>query len=393
MKPRTNAKKHVLFWCAHASIAVGLFGAWQARENLVDTNSPIHWDEVPATILNTTLVHRTELSEDPSVPGNDSAEDYIQAAYRYEFQGQQFTGSRISLHSLQGSTDTRNSQMQQILIDARESGGTLACRVNPKNPHESSLLWVRHPANNLYPNLCAFLFICIGAALASVALYKPANHKGDLILAQRKHTHVHMAAATLAATAYTALILAIELSIIGSEYFPPSSFWYATIPACLLVLTRYTYKHYRRFGVSTLKLHPNPAVPGHSLTTTVSVPRKIDREVLATLRIVHEFEPNGPNKRLRRQCIWKESHSAVFRSTQHGQSAISTKFALPIDLPTSSESPSVSPKYEIKLLSTTPGINYEATFDVPVLDSADFPNPNLPNTFFHSPPISGAKPW
>jgi hypothetical protein len=105
-------------WATY-TIAATLQTAWQSRD----------WVKVRATID----------AADLRTGGGDSTTHQAQASYRYRFNGQQYSGTRLGVSALGGSDniDDWHEQIAARLADARTAGIPITVFVNPVNPAEA----------------------------------------------------------------------------------------------------------------------------------------------------------------------------------------------------------------------------------------------------------------
>ncbi|MBL0143338.1 MAG: DUF3592 domain-containing protein [Betaproteobacteria bacterium] len=118
-----------IFVCLVFGLPFGGVGVW-ATHSIVETLSAARsardWVKVRATVDNAKL---------ESGDGTYRAE----AAYRYRFEGKDYTGTRLGISTLGGSDniDDWHEQIAGRLEDARSAGIPITVWVNPDNPAEA----------------------------------------------------------------------------------------------------------------------------------------------------------------------------------------------------------------------------------------------------------------
>jgi hypothetical protein len=157
-------------------VAGGIIAASMSWRTMSESDAVRSWVEVPATIERAEL--DVEVRRDRSYHGRDlrtrtRTTYHLNAAYEYEFEGQRYTGNRVSVHgndhnSSAGITFLVNAQRE--LERHRALGKPFRCFVNPRRPIESLLY--RDPPWQVAAGytLFATLFGAIGFGILSGVL-------------------------------------------------------------------------------------------------------------------------------------------------------------------------------------------------------------------------------
>jgi hypothetical protein len=131
---------------------------------------------------------------------------------------------------------------------------------------------------------------------------------------------------------------------------------------------------FRRYGMSRLELATLPAVVGHSLEGTVRTPQGLRpaggfRVVLSGLRRV--TTGSGRNRSTSETIFWQEE-----RSVAGGAAGVPVAFAIPADVaPTVMQPGGDRTLWRLAISAETPGVDYAATFEVPVFRTAGSEQP------------------
>jgi hypothetical protein len=133
----------------------------------------------------------------------------------------------------------------------------------------------------------------------------------------------------------------------------------------LLVWAVRTTLRYRRYGVSRFELAGNPGVVGHTLAGTVRTPSDLRPPegfdvVLSCIR--RETSGSGKSRSTTEHLLWQDQ-----RRTMGGPGGLPVTFAIPADARPSD--PGMSNDrvlWRLQVTGEVPGIDYAATFEVPV---------------------------
>ena len=126
-------KKHR--WYMLIPLVCFLLAAWAggaAIKALIDHRSVATWQEVPARIITAQLDERSGGRRGNTVTYK------AKATYSYEFQGQPYTGDRVTLH-VGGDSTSAESEIYRQIEQSRASGQPFRCYVDPADPSQSIL--------------------------------------------------------------------------------------------------------------------------------------------------------------------------------------------------------------------------------------------------------------
>jgi hypothetical protein len=130
---------------------------------------------------------------------------------------------------------------------------------------------------------------------------------------------------------------------------------------------------YRRFGISRLELSTKPGVVGHSLagavrTTTTLRPAEGFQVCLRCIRRI--TSGTGDNRSTSESTLWQEETSVqgqVSRDASGMGTTIPIAFAIPMDaIPCDNRDSDNRVLWRLELSAGVPGVDYAASFEVPV---------------------------
>lgn len=111
-------------------VAVGVGMTWWCVRITSEHQAMKAWVEVPATIQSADL---------KTSHGDDSTTYQAVAVYEYEFGGQRFTGTRVSLHSGSDNIGRFQRGMYNTLKKHLDQAKPYQCYVNPEQPDQAVL--------------------------------------------------------------------------------------------------------------------------------------------------------------------------------------------------------------------------------------------------------------
>lgn len=161
---------------------------------------------------------------------------------------------------------------------------------------------------------------------------------------------------------------------------------------------RATIRH-RKFGVSELELHTLPGVLGGTLSGAIEIPSKVRPEGGFKLRLVcvrRTTSGSGKNRSTHESVVWEEQKTILkdYLEPEPDQTGLPVFFNIPYDLPESRDgNPAIIWRLEVS--ADVPGVDYAATFEVPVFKTAESradagPRPDPTEAF--QPPAEAWRP-
>lgn len=355
---------------------------------LVEWRDMQSWSEQPATLT------RVELKEVRGSKGKRSHR--VVAEYRYEHDGQAYTGQRVFLHGESSNFAGLQQQTYELLRTAHDASESVPCRVNPQRPAEAVLF------ADLRLEVCAgetsgsLGFGLIGFGLAVGVLQRQRAARARRALAARYPTEPWRHAvewedgkvrperasgpfrivglATLAVLFVTPMTVALFWSQHG---VPTGAAMLALVfPIGALALVAFAVRstlRWRRFATSWLELAPCPAAPGQTLRATLyTFARLADAVRLQARFSVDETRVRRRRRKRRNQVVnlWQEtidvdpSRAVIIDEL----CKIDIEVAAPAELPQTTMDdglPRIDWRLEVR--GQVPGLDFFVRFRLPVV--------------------------
>jgi hypothetical protein len=384
----------ILFALPFAGVGVGM-GVWLASTLLTYLDAK-HWIETPASIL------RADLEAHHANKGGTTYQ--VTAEYVYEYGGRKYSGNRVGLI---GGADNIGSFQQDAyreLNACRSAKKPFRCYVNPARPDQSvlyrDLRWALVAFQMIF--ILAFGGVGFGLLIGGLAAYR--KQRAEAILATAHPEAPWMWKADWAAgriisssrrTVLAALCLAIFWNVISSPLWlvlPDEIFHKGNYVALLgLVFPAiglafagwavFTILRWRKFGQSVFRMAYVPGVIGGQLAGVVQTSAKIWPEdgFHLSLRCVRRIATgSGKQRSISETTLWEEKQTVMHEllEDQTGQSAIPVEFQIPAECrPSDERNADDQTLWRLTVAAKVPGIDYAATFLVPVFKiKANDPN-------------------
>lgn len=356
------------------------------------------WVQVPAKITHTELVaHRS----------SKSTTYKVEASYDYEYKGKWYRGaSKVSQFSGSDNISRFHQDLHAELKKCFETGKNYRCFVNPDNHDEAVLYRGLRPVQLGFLTLFAVVFGGAGFSLFTVGLKGVCNdrriHKlravfSDQPWLQRPEWHSGVINSSSKLKMLISIVLAFFWNLISAPViFAIFADDYARKNKLILLFLLFplvglgfiiwaivNIVRMHKFGTSQFKLDSVPGVMGGKLSGRICTPVNIAPEdgfELSLKCIKQVLTRAGRNRTTTEYVIWEEDH-VVKRELLYQdltRSEIPVLFAIPYDGRESSVDPSDDETiiWRLNVKAAVPGLDYDATFDVPVFktetSSADF---------------------
>jgi hypothetical protein len=154
---------------------------------------------------------------------------------------------------------------------------------------------------------------------------------------------------------------------------------FPAIGCVLLAAAIYAALRAGRYGRSVLELDAVPAPVGREIAGTIRVGRGLDPDhgVQLELTCLRRITTgSGKNRSTREEILWQDEQSIPGVSRQYNGVAIPVRMAIPADAEPCDDSDSLNRVlWRLKARATTPGVDYAATFEVPVFRTAESAEP------------------
>ncbi len=364
----------------------GLFAGGFAAKSLVKAFEARSWVEVPAQILSAEL----EVSS-----GSDSTTYSVNARYRYTYRGKTYTGTRVSFH---GGADNIGSFHQDTAAKLREAQTTDAlvpCYVDPEAPEEAVLFRQVRWGMVMFLGLFGLLFGGVGFGIMIFGVIgsrrvaaderrqqekpqEPWTWKQDWadgrILSSNKKTLIFSTGFALFWNLISLPVLFIvptEVSEKGN-YLALLGLVFPLVGFGLIIWAVRSWLRWRRFGESIFEMPKVPGIVGGPLAGVVRAtmarpPETSFRQTLSCVQI--RRTSSGKNSNTTEKVIWQERRKIKRSSlTSTGKEVtIPVFFAIPYDARETDEKDSSNRTvWRLEVEAEVPGIDYSASFEVPV---------------------------
>jgi hypothetical protein len=370
-----------LFALPFAAIGTGM--AYLTLHSLLAVMVMQGWPTVPATLQNVELKASGQRAQ------------RVAASYSYVFEGQPYTGKRVSLYGADNLGSFHQDAYRE-LHDYLSRQAPYPLHVNPRAPGESILMPVlRWEALGFYL-VFAVLFGGAGWAVITSSFLAFRRMRKEAILIQqypnepwkqrvewadsriRSSQGVDAIVETCVAVFWNAatfpVLLIIPRQVSGGRYV---ALTFLAIPLVGVGLVYWAFVELvraKRFGKTYLHLDTMPGRPGEPLRGQVYAPEALGEAANATLTLTcerrYQVSSGSRGTETRTEMVWtKDSATPVNRGqTPTGDVMLAVAIEIPAGLPDSSRGP--GDQYLWLLSATAPlkGTDFAAEFEVPVFD-------------------------
>ncbi|MEQ8846995.1 DUF3592 domain-containing protein [Botrimarina sp.] len=367
--------------------AVAAWMAWSLAATVWTYYDSQSWRRADAEVVSTELLRTS----------TDGGVSYrVEAEYRYEVDGQTYTGDRVSLASAFES-DSFARRLHERLESAKAAGKTVTVWVDPESPERAlidrDLRW-RVVVFHLPFVICFGLF---GFGLLGGLVYVRRKERRDARRLARQpgepwrmradwETGVIRSsdASAIAAPAIFATFwngLTVPMAVVASQ--DDTLEWWAKAFLGLFVLigavmagfALYRVARYLRHGASVLRLANTPGVVGGELAGVVLAPAGLRqgaefRVKLACLQTRRERDSDGETRVL--VPVWEDER--LVERTLHdpsGKAGVPLRFTIPSDALPSAPDADLPVVWRLSVAAQADGPDYLAEFDVPVYRTPD----------------------
>lgn len=378
----------VLFGIPFAAVGIGM-GVLLARTALAASRAGT-WAETPARIV------RAELAVSH---GSDSTTYRAEAEYTYTFEGRTYTGTRVSLHGGSDNIGSFHQRVHQELAGYRDSGRPFRCYVNPANPSEALLYRGVRWEMVLFHLMFCLVFGGVGIGMMGAGLvmgrrsrqqagrqsenpdapwlWKPEWAAGSIRSSERTAMVAAIAFATFWNLISAPLLFFLPAEIRGGNKAAAIGLLFPLVGLGLAAWAIRCVIRRRKFGESVFRMAAVPGVVGGALSGVVTIPVHVEPEdgFKVSLRAVRRTQTgSGKNRHTSEHVEWESSRtiSRELFEKDPSRSAVPVLFHIPFDKPPSDDSDSRSTlTWQLSVSAAVPGVDYHASFDVPVFRTAD----------------------
>lgn len=359
-------------------LMIGVWNGTRFASTITAYREARRWVEVPAKII------RAEMMD------KDTGEGivyWVRAEYEYDYKGQKYTGSRVSIH---GGSDNIGDFWQKAYRELREclrTGRPFRCYVNPLQPAEAVLYRDLRWEMVVYQSFLSLIFAGGGFALLIFAIFA--------FFAMRREERLvaaHPEEPWLWRTDWAkGEIKSPEKTSVASSIFFTAVVYLFMIPFVLLLFDDAVNKHnwqailvmsfvavfftiiawpitmilrWRKYGQSVFKMASLPGVIGGELAGAIHTAVKVHPKNGFRLTLAC-FQTAGKHDSDVEKTIWQNEQIVEQESFQNEErSVIQVLFAIPEKCQSSNSDLKTS--WRLKVKAEVSGIDYRAEFEVPV---------------------------
>lgn len=379
----------VLFSLPFAAVGVGMgvMLVWTLADHLAMRG----WEEVPAQILQADLeVH----------DGDDGSTYKATATYVYTYDGRQYTGSRVSPYGGSDNVGSFQKNAHRELSKHQKSGKPFRCFVDPEDPTESVLYRnVRFEMIGFY-TIFVLAFGGVGFGLLIGGLVGWRKTRAEKIVARQRPDEPWLwkqewSTGRVRSSSKTLMYVAIGFALFWNLISAPVWFFlpgevidnknylaalaaiFPVVGIGLVLWALVAVLRWRKYGESVFEMAEVPGVVGGKLAGVIHTTRKIVPEdgfrvVLSCIR--KRTSGSGKNRSTSESVVWQDERTMAreLAGYEYGKSAIPVLFGIPHDQPeTSHEDSDKQIIWRLEASAEVPGIDYAASFDVPVFKTPD----------------------
>lgn len=381
-----------LFALPFAAVGVGALGmfAWTIS-SWVSMQS---WRETPARI------DRVELVADDS---GDSTTYRVEAEYAYGWEGREYRGDRVSMHTGSDNIGSFHQRAAAELGEHRDSGRPFPCFVNPDDPSQAVLY--RNPRIEMLGAMLLFGLVFGGAGFGILgAAFFGARENRETAALRGRHPDApwrwkkewdagvisaHSKGKMIGAFAFAALWNLVSSPVL---FFVPGEVQGGNLAALIgllfplvglgaIVMAVYFALQWRRYGDTVFEMDAVPGVVGGTLSGRVRIPTVVLPEedaVMALECVRRRTTGSGKNRSTSETTLWQEERSVPRGALVQESRAtlVPVRFLIPPEQPSTDEEDSDNRLlWRLRARMAVPGVDFSAAFEVPVFRTAESPAP------------------
>lgn len=369
-------------------LGVGLYMGWAIITTIHECNQMRSWVETPAQVISASLESHTSSGSN----GSGSTTTYeVRARYSYVYDEKKYTSTRVSVHSGSDNIGSFHQETAARLKAARKAGRTVPCYVNPKRPSQAILIRTPRIEYLLFEAVFLLVFGGVGVGMIFVGLRgmfkqrklspEVAEPEADKPWLVRDEWRTGTIPSTRSDVAkylgpFAFIWCVISFSIFFIALPDMRGDWGRIAGVAIMPLfgvalccgALYFFLASRKYGTSVLQLTPTPGVLGGMLGGTVTIPKKLhaDDGFMLTLSCIRRTRSG---KETSERVLWSEEQLVThdLAANDPMQTVLPVLFSVPYEQPeTTIESGLPSVKWTLCVRAETEGIDYAATFVVPV---------------------------
>jgi hypothetical protein len=371
--------------------ALGWVGVTFARWNAMQS-----WVAVPATVLAVDLLQHS---------GDDSTTYEATATYRYEYQGQLFTGTRVGLREGADNIGNFHEGMHADLEAARERGTPVMAYVDPSEPANAVLNRELRPSVLTLQIVLGLVFAGVGVGLIKAVRYgaqklateqlQQARYPGEpwrwradwatgrITSSARGAAYAAIGFAVLWNLVSLPVLVFVPEEIAAGNRLAAIALLFPLVGLGLAAWAVRAWLQLRRFKVATLTIPAGPVVAGGRLKGTVRVGAEVPvandfRLELACVEERVRGSGSGKNRQRSEQLLWQRE----WRVPRHQCMVMPTLTTIPVDAAVPRDQPLTDTSlnddrrtitWRLDVAGECPGPDFWSRFELPVFRLAAAP--------------------
>ncbi|MCF6263259.1 MAG: DUF3592 domain-containing protein [Xanthomonadales bacterium] len=363
----------------------GLVPGGMAVMNIYQVFDARDWVATPSTIVSTELITQR---------GDDSDTYKAVARYNYQFNGQNYSNDQVGFSKGSDNIGSFHEDAYRELNRYRNQQNAFTAWVNPDNPTEAVLYkTVRWP---LVAFKVLFMLIFSGAG-AGFYFYGKYNLKRENQVRELQQRHPeapwkwrpqwqqNQLQSQTGATRWFATFFALFWNLISSPiwFIIPQEFasgntivlvaaLFPLVGIGMAVWAIQLWRQHYRFGNSVLILKRVPIDLGGQLTANLQLPADVPAgsELNIRLDCIRKTTTRSGNKSNTSESILWQGDQRIIIADAGTYRLVPIRFQLPADQPETSEPTAKSSVFwRMDISSDIPGVDYQASFELPVFDT------------------------
>lgn len=381
-------ERWVLFLFGAPFAAVGLgFLFWGIVPQLVQWTAMKSWEPVQAQIVSAEMKsHRSD----------DSTTYSLHATYRYQYQGQSYTGNRVGISSGSDNVGDYHQRVIGPLERAERNGSTVTAWVNPQQPEQAVLNRELRLSLILFKGLFVLLFGGVGLGMwayvfiarpdktdvsSEQAAAKPWLSRRDWASPEIKSDgRVGMWALWVFAAFWNVISLPAAFGAVEQALRGKTAAWLALLfPLFGMGLIFWAVKltrRWQRFGPAPLTLDPYPGAIGGQVggSLDVNLPYSAEHRFAITLYCLHSYYTgSGKDRKRRESAVWQAEGMAQTQRSAKGTS-VQWLFDVPDHLPASQVPANRYHLWRVNIKCELPGADFDRNYELPVFATGEKSN-------------------
>ncbi len=376
-----------LFALPFAGIGIFMFGltAWA----LSDWWRMQSWVEVPALVLEAHLEERRD---------DDGTTYRAVARYKYNYQGVNYEGDRVGVDTTGDNLGNFHERKVAELQRKMSRSQPVPCFVNPASPERSVLYREFRLEKLAFYLLFGLVFGGAGGGILIYSFYARRQLRKSDSLRQEHPDQPWMwredwAEGNVRSSSKTSMLAAVSFAIMWNLISSPVLFLlpaevrkenylaligllFPVVGVGLIIWAFISARRWVKYGESTFQAASVPGVVGGPLAGVVHTTAKLRpeqgfRQTLTCLRKV--TSGSGEHRSTREDVLWQSSRVIQQElAADSTTSAIPVQFHIPYDAEPTTPSGATSPVlWRLEIQADAPGVDYHASFEVPVFHTAD----------------------